>query len=105
MRPSVARTRRRHGWLSFSRFAMRTQKYSNGQQQQQPKQCRKRKIKKYYPDWTNVMQMENGDKRRKKDQQTFTILPNNATYQRDVAFDLSRAAYLMRVLDNLKHQK
>ncbi|CAG9538828.1 unnamed protein product [Cercopithifilaria johnstoni] len=104
-RPSVPRMRRQHSWLSFSRFAIRPRNYDNGQQQQQPQQCRKRKTKKYYPDWTNIMQMERGGKRRKKDQQTFAILSNNAAFQRNVAFDLPRNIYLMRILDNLRHQK
>ncbi|VBB33763.1 unnamed protein product [Acanthocheilonema viteae] len=95
----------RRRWLSFSRFAMRPRNYGNGQQQQQPQQCRKRKTKKYYPGYTNVMQMECAGKRRKKDLQMFTTLSNNATLQRNVPFDLPRTVYLMRVLDNLRHQK
>uniref|UniRef100_A0AAF5Q1B6 Tudor domain-containing protein n=2 Tax=Wuchereria bancrofti TaxID=6293 RepID=A0AAF5Q1B6_WUCBA len=104
-RPTVPRMRRRYGWLSFSRFTMRPTNFGNDRQQQQPQQCRKRKTKRYYPNWANDLQMERGKKIRRKNQQTFTIFSNTSALQRNVMFDLSRNVYLMRVLDNLRYQK
>lgn len=104
-RSSVPRMTRRQGWLSFSHFAMCSRNYDNAQQQKKPRQCRKRKTKKYCPDGTNVTQMECGGKKRKKDQQTLTILSNNVALKRNVAPDLPRTVYLMHILDNLRHQK
>lgn len=101
----MPRMGRGYGWLSFSRFAIRPTNFGTEQQQQQPQQCRKRKTKRYCPEWTNVMQMERGDKRRKKNQQTFAKFSKTAVFQRSVAFDLPRTAYLMHILDNLRHQK
>lgn len=100
-RPSVPLSRHR----ILSRFAVRPTKFDSEQQQLQSKQCRKRKTKRYRQNWPNLMQMDRGVKRRKKHQQAYTVFPNTATSQRSVASDLPRAAYLMRVLDNLRHKK
>uniref|UniRef100_A0A0R3RI00 Tudor domain-containing protein n=1 Tax=Elaeophora elaphi TaxID=1147741 RepID=A0A0R3RI00_9BILA len=105
MRPSVPRMGKRQGWLSFSHFSTRPTNYGNGQQQQQSQKCHKYKTKRYHPDYINVMQMERGNKRRKKDHQTFAIFSNNAIFERNVAFHPSRTVYVMRMLDNLRHQK
>ncbi|EJD73931.1 hypothetical protein LOAG_18683 [Loa loa] len=96
---------RRHGWLSFSRFAIRPTNFGNGQRQKQRQQCRKRKIKRCRSERTNVMRMEYGDRKRRKHQQIFTLFSNTPAFQRSVALDLPQTAYLMRVLDNLRHQK
>uniref|UniRef100_A0A915PSJ5 Tudor domain-containing protein n=1 Tax=Setaria digitata TaxID=48799 RepID=A0A915PSJ5_9BILA len=103
-RSAVSHAGRRHRRCSlavrFGNFGDRRR-----HQQKQSQQClRKRNTKRYCPDWTRVIQVERGIKRRKKNQ-TLPVFPDTDAFQKNVTFDLPRNVYLMRLLDHLRYQK